>query len=172
MLMLISHCYETKIATQGLLFAMAVLLTLMKKENGLHNQHAVPVSQQKGLLLGTSSVRPLETCQAYTNSRYAPLTESISNTQVLTSLLLLIRVRKISCAPRATFCRSVIPLQAPKNLRAVEIHTIGSSFIYSCRKAWRAFQVHSSAEGMRWPRMPQPQDARDTACCPVSNPGK
>jgi hypothetical protein len=113
---------------------------LMQKENGLHNQYAVPVSQQMGLLLGTSSVRPLETFQAYTNSRYAPLTESISNTQVLTSLLLLIRVRKISCAPRATFCRSVIPLQTPKNLRAVEIHTIGSSFIYSCRRLRENFK--------------------------------
>lgn len=53
---------------------------------------------------------------------------------------LLIRVRKIFCAPRATFCRSAIPLQAPKNLRAVEIHAIGSSFIYSCRRLGEHFR--------------------------------
>lgn len=45
---------------------MAMLLTLMQKENGLHNHYSMPA---KGVFLGTSPVPYLETFPEYTNSR-------------------------------------------------------------------------------------------------------
>lgn len=103
--------------------------------------------------------------------RYAPLTESISQKQVLTSLPLLIRVQKISCAPRTTFCRSVIPLQAQKISEPSRFTPLGPHS-FTCAGGLESnsglFFVQSFARA---------KDASATSwtgadCCPVSNPEK
>ena len=140
----------------------------MQKENGFTSPYDVPAEECFPRNFSSAS---LETFQAFANFRYAPLTESISQKQVLTSLPLLIRVQKIFCAPRTIFCRSVIPLQAqkisePSRFRPLGRHSFtpaGGLESISGLFFVQSFAQAKAASATSW---------TGADCCPVSNPEK